>query len=1151
MNLSNLWFLASAEMRTCLRLVRTWVFVSIGLLVCVVQWFSLTATHAESSTLFPAAGIYSPRYLTSNLGSTIVLMATLGMLFLAFDIRSRDIRSRMGEVIDCRPFSNIELLTGRLLGIVLLLAIPAYLAVIFFYVFGMSAEAADFRFGGALETSSVFAFLVWDIIPNLLLWGSMTVLAAILFRFRLIVVVLMLVLIGLYFYISVQMPFFLALAVVTYTGLATLPSELAPEFVNAQIIVNRSLVLLLSAGFLALAAALHPRQANAGVRPTLWITGSAASLIAVFGVWALVMGALGDRQQIATWASIHSVYESHSETDVHKVSGVVDIAPGRGIDLDLVIALNAETSPTDGSWLFNLNPGYKITQISVNGTEIDDYQFENGLLRVPHNNSAASIVEIGIVASGVPNASFAYLDSPIVWSELNGIAGQQLYWLGQENYIFHSQFVALMPGVSWFPTSGAAVGKTAWEDRPMDFFELDIEVVVPTDWTVAGPGTRELVSSERRVTYRFNPTNPIPNLALVGSKFERRALSVQGMELELLVSKKHAGNLELLDIAVPHIQSWIDERLAILQDSGLEYPFGTLSFVEVPLSLRVYGGGWRADTTTAPPGIQMIRESGLPIARFDNAIATIGEKIDSDEQQGEYLYKFLLGFFENDLHGGNPLINVPRNFVNYQTLPVGRGATAIAFVVEELAVAVITEGDGYFSTHTIMERPRTASIDMALFGPGAQGIGRSLDWRERFSDRPSVWNRVVTTSLSGLDYYDDAESAYHMLLLKGKSIARSVIDMYGEETVGAFLRELTSKFRGRTYTEQDLLQVGLDVGLDFHALLGDWLNDASLPGYMVAQPHLERLLDGESGESNYQASFLLHNGEPVPGVVSFAYQTESLGKKDWGIQQLEPVRVDGNSTVRIALQTESPVRQVWIEPYLSLNREAILVNFPEMVDYAPTDVPQLPHIVEAEWLNPNADAVIVDDLDDGFSIESPAGYVATQPLPTWLRPLMPFDEPEWDQGMQSGTFMSTWEPWIREHEPSSYGRYRHTFAQKVRGPVTVNAKFSSSLPATGRWQLDYHLCCLIERTSVSFEYGGGYSVTKRGWDRRKGFYRIEVLHDNENRELELDLESSSMGWNELGTFDIRNPEVDVVVTVDRGAFGIADAVMWTPVESIN
>lgn len=1149
MKLSNLWHLASAEMRTCIRLVRTWVFIAIGLIICVINWLALTFTHASSSVVLPAAGIYSPRYLTTSFGSILVLMAMLGMIFLAFDIRTRDVRSRMGEVIDCRPFSNIELLSGRLLGIVLLMAIPTAAVVLFFYFYGLIAEASNSSFGSAMESASVFAFLVWDIIPNLLLWGSLTVLAAILLRFRLLVVVVMLTLIVSYFYLSVQMPFFLSMAVVTYTGQAVLPSELVPEFVNAHILINRSLVLLLSAGFLALAAALHSRHISGGVRPRLWVAGATTTLIAIVGVYGLVMVALSDRQQIATWASIHKVYETHTATDVHKASGVVNISPGRRVDLDLVLTMGTENMPSDGAWLFSLNPGYRITELSVNGTAVVDFEFENGLLRVPHHNTEETDVEIAVAASGVPNSSFAYLDSPIDWSALDAFAGQQLYFLGQQNYIFHNQFVALMPGVSWFPMSGAAVGRTAIEERPTDFFELDIEVVVPNDWIVAGPGTRELVSRERKTTFRFNPKNPVPEFALVGSKFERRAMDVEGIQFELLISRQHEESLDTLEVVLPHLRAWIEERVAILQSIGLEYPYGTLSFVEVPLSLRVYGGGWRADTVYAPPGIHMVRESGMPIARFDNALARLEEKIESDEERGEYLYKYLSEFFRNDLHGGNPLINVPRNFVTYQTMPHGHAATAIGFVVDELATALATEGDGYFSTHTILARPRDASIESAIGTPTNDGFTRDLDWRERFADRPSVWNHVVVTALGEIDYLDDAESAYNMLLLKGKAIARSLIDGYSEETVGAFLRELVARYRGKTYRDVDLAAVGLDVGLDFEGLLGDWLNDSSLPGFMVAQPRLERLSDSEQGESIYQASFLLHNGEPVPGVVAFSYETNSDSKKDWEVLRLDPVRIDGNSTTRVALQSGAPVRRVWIEPYLSLNRVPILVSFPELEDFNPTDAPQLPYIVQSEWVSPYPEAIIVDDLDDGFSIKTPDSYVSTPPIPDWMKPFVPFGEPELDEGLQSGAAYA-WEPWVREQEPTSYGRYRHTFAFKSRGETTVNAKFSTTLPKSGQWHLNYHLCCLVSSNKESTT-GWKFDGEWRRWGRKVGSYSIEVLHDDDAREVEFDLSAASMGWNEIGVFDIVDPKVDVVVSVERRARGIADAVMWTPVESIN
>ena len=62
------------------------------------------------------------------------------MIFLAFDVRSRDLRDRIQEAIDTRPLSNFDLLLGRLLGVVLLLAIPAATMIVVLWTLGFIAE---------------------------------------------------------------------------------------------------------------------------------------------------------------------------------------------------------------------------------------------------------------------------------------------------------------------------------------------------------------------------------------------------------------------------------------------------------------------------------------------------------------------------------------------------------------------------------------------------------------------------------------------------------------------------------------------------------------------------------------------------------------------------------------------------------------------------------------------------------------------------------------------------------------------------------------------------------------------------------------------------------------------------------------------------
>ena len=551
-----------------------------------------------------------------------MMVFTIGIIFLAFDIRSRDVKDRIGESIDCRPLSNFTLLAGRLIGIILVTSV-AVLAIFSVIVFlGWLADSAGWMIGGSIEPSSLLSFLIWDVVPNLALWGSLIIFLAVALRNRLLVVVIALALMVVMFFVLTRLPYFVSAALSTYSFSHVFPSDLLPRIFFGDVMINRLVMLILSVGFLAFAAALHPRQEQVGRRPVQLGVGTLAVGLGVAGIIGLYLSQTLEIRQLEEWTEIHEQHQHFSATNIEKIEGTVAIQPGRVIALDLRITIDPIGNKDSKNLLLSLNPGYQIRLLSLDGTGLDsnDFDFTNGLLTVPTEEASASVVQqLHLVAEGVPDSSFAYLDSKLDWSQLDSMDAENLFFYGQENYIFHPKFFALMPGVSWFPTSGSAYGRTDWENRPQDFFELDVEVEVPNGWLVAGPGTRELVDEGQITRFRFNPNTPIPEIALVGSNFERRSLTVGGTNFELLLSKKHTKNLEVLEPMVPALEEWIADRLMELSKFGLEYPFETLTFVEVPVSLRVYGGGWRMDSVYSPPGIQMLRESGFPTARFDNS----------------------------------------------------------------------------------------------------------------------------------------------------------------------------------------------------------------------------------------------------------------------------------------------------------------------------------------------------------------------------------------------------------------------------------------------------------------------------------------------------------------------------------------------------
>ena len=1198
MNLSNLWAISIAEIRTSRRLVRTWVIIAIASIVCVGQWLMLSATHSFMSGTSPAVGLTTPLFQFGNLTGNVLGWLTLGMFLLAFDIRFRDIRDRIDDAVCSRSFSNFELVAGRLLGLVTLLGSAAAILLLVIFAIAAITSAVGAPVQGPITVESLCAFLVWDIVPNLMLWGALTIFLSVVVRSRVVVVLILVALGGAYMFIQTRLPYFLNAVLSMSAGVNVHPSAVIPQFVSSDILLNRGTAVVLSIGLLALAAVAYPRRAPPKSSRNVAIAGATALATGVFGVFGLYYSVQKDQQQFETWTSVHAEHQEHRYTDIERISGSVAISPGRRIDLDLVLSLRTRGDLAHDAWLIALNPGYKIRTISIGGTEVEGYTFENGLLRIPRTGPIADSADVHLKADGVPNSKFAYLDTTLNWWQADYLQVQQLNTLGRESYVFHPRYVALLPGVSWFPSAGAAYGKNVWDPHPADFFNLDIVVSVPRGWTIAGPGSRELVEEEPQAKYRFNPKNPIPEFALIGSKFERRAITVGGMDFELLLSSAHSKTLDsFLDVG-PLLKEWIVEKMANMLLSDLMYPFGTLSLVEVPVSLRIYGGGWRMDSISGLPGIQLLRESGFPTARFDNSLQAIdGTGAQGEEEVAKGQFAKLREYFAQDPYGGNPMDNFSLNLINFQTMPTGTGSIGIKYVLNEIATNLTTDTTRYFSVMMgSMSNPQSGGIGGAIqmgimLEMAGQGGSYGETMRGLATASKAVWELAARESLSSVDYQGNPTRGYHLLLLKGNAIADTIIDDASAEIAGSFLRELVDRFRGRSYTKEELAKTAEDVGLNLDALAGDWLEGSELPGFLAVNPKTERLKNTESGESVYQTSFILRNNEPVPGRVELSYTPISFGDERETQRSLDSIHVPGSTSLQVAFQSESPTAHISVAPLLSLNRGAIELDVPYLQDRIQTDAPELPPVAEVDWLPPYAGSIVVDDLDDGFSIENQESNEKTKApwiLEIALGQVRPFVEDQIDQGLPpAGTpdFMLDQKyPWKRTERRYSFGLYRNTHAIKEDLSSNALAQFRTTLPNSGTWRLDYHIPGSLSpsldriqgRATDSDEvnetrvmmFGSQPASANNPPTDCNDFYTptsknqapeeeaqtkkaicIEIRYGQVVKPIELDLSTAVAGWNDIGQFDLTNSEVDVVIygAVGESEFAVADAIKWTKI----
>ena len=171
-------------------------------------------------------------------------------------------------------------------------------------------------------------------------------------------------------------------------------------------------------------------------------------------------------------------------------------------------------------------------------------------------------------ATGKPDTTFGYLDADI--DLLRGkVSDAQIGMLGLDVSIFTSRYVALMPGSRWLPHAGSDVPNGDPRTHPVDYFEVDLEVEVPAGWLVAGPGRRQAVDAGGDAArYRFHPRAPLPEVGLVTSRFERRAVEVAGVELEMLLHPQHDRNLKFFADAAEEIESRIEEILTEAERVG-------------------------------------------------------------------------------------------------------------------------------------------------------------------------------------------------------------------------------------------------------------------------------------------------------------------------------------------------------------------------------------------------------------------------------------------------------------------------------------------------------------------------------------------------------------------------------------------------------
>ena len=1180
----NMFFVfALTELKQSLKLQRTKVILFVAFFVSATFYVLVELQYVLRAAESASVGIMAPTYLAATLGPYFVALYCIAMTLLAYDLRGRDIRIKIDEVLDVVPASNVTLLLARLLGLVLLIAIPMVVFVTLIVLYGWIAELNNLGYGNLIELHSVASFFMWDLLPNLAFFGALTIFLSTIIRSRIVTIVFALGGIVVVFWLFLRLPLDYAGVLVTSTGASLFPSEIAPRFVSGEILLNRFSLVLFAGSFVVLAGTCLRR-------PLMYRRHYAIGGISALALGSLVIGgALGflhlSRMEIQDWVRTHDEQELSTFPDILQMRGTVEIVPGRKVELDITINLIPPEDNERDYVVFSLNPGYRITQLWVDEDEVVDHSFEKGILQVPLPASDNNSLVVRVKAHGRPDERFAYLDAAVQSKDIAGSRVRNLFALGTENYIFHRDFVVLTSGIKWYPTSGAATGEDQLEVRPRDMFNVDLEISVPQDWLVAGGGRRGHIASQEsnQSTYQIAPTNPVPEITLVSSDFERASIEVEDIEFEVLFTKHHRRTFHDLSAIERNTKTRILSWLYSYKEVGLVYPYEMFSLVEIPNYLRVYGGGWKMDSVMGPPGMVLMRESSLPNTKV-KILGELGFDRNSDHFGLEgsahkdmvSVGTDLSSYFNSNFFGEHPTIGFARNFVKYQTSTSGAGATILDHVMEELVQRLVFDRSIYFGDRIGRDPGRFFVFELALarakrsvfdlFDVRKKEATKSREERAllRYITQSVVWNDLERFSLGELTTEQAPLRSLRVISAKSTTLSRIILEILGRDETAELIGQLATSKKGESYSYDDVIREAKELDLDLESALGDWLNTKGLPGFIVAKPTSRRLPNDEDGLKRYEATVIVHNGEPHDGFVDVSYTNiipEGHGTRRGNSRgAYRAFLVRGKESVKLSIKsiTQFPVEVMFVEPYLSLNRDAIRIVIPPVADENKITETGQPYVASTDWVPLSSQTVVVDDIDETFEIVYEKPPLTSLPAFSFLQDLFGTSVvEEWDNGMTAFVFEDG-EPapkqrWVRRSDQRAYGKYRRTYAliHHGREGKPSYAKFSTTLPKTGRWQLEYHLPVeelapndqetrILMFQGLPTDWHKLYPAGKTG---------IKVVIGEREESVQFDAQGATHGWHVLGTFDVDSTQTEVRISGSSEKKTIyADAIRWVPLE---
>ncbi|MFC1537981.1 hypothetical protein ACFL6H_01030 [Candidatus Latescibacterota bacterium] len=1017
-----------------------------------------------------------------------------------------------------RPYNNLSYLFGKMFGFTGVMLVTDYFFVFLLYIYYI----LNYNY-----SSTLWPYLLYPIIItaplSIFVFGINAFAARI--RYSLVYIIPILMILVFIPLQDVESKRFLDLGALTIP----LAYSAITGFYDVKLLIIQRLVFVFAGfGFLVSASLIMETVRHSLPKKKTIIYGLfiAVCFIASAGF------ALLDQKPVRDGITLRDALREYQNTlagnpHIHIDSCHLDVSHNtREIDVTAIISVsNLNTTTLSRFWL-NLNPGFKVKEITP-AKLVSDFKRELNTIEItlesPLNPNEHA--ELEIVYSGSVDQEATYLHIPESFRER--IHRNVFTVIGKQVAFIEPKYVMLPAEVNWYPTavSPYQVSEPGYIQRDLAAFSLDVS-------TLEGltPISQGEITEKDTGIISFTPEMELTQVSLTIGDYKKHRVTADSVEYSYhWLEKDFVGNADVTEEDV--IAAITSCKMRVERGLVVTYPFKRFQIIQTPVHYFGYNSAFELSGAYNQPEVSFISESpfNLDPLMIPTLTPTMSGVIESINVVSRMTSEIIMGFCRT----------------NSNSLLIERKINPTAHIfgiagLREFATDPFADYGSIIPQYVVFSKEKMSredvlnlmavnwlrdkiQYDIGLVITPSKTDDGSLDRAEHLF--------ISTKSLN--DIFND-EKYYYELLDIINSASTSLFTFISMKTDTDISDIEDAIFDGLQTPGKDLaVELSQICGADVLEILNDYSDYITKAHYEVSDLTISKhFLDNRE---YYNARYKISNPTPYPGLVRCGISAPpdvmvsgAQGYRDRKIVNIEPFT---QKEIGLALPKEiTSIYYTWF-PFGPKDQRSLIFNG-SVIDLDEIEFFDDIHVVQSGTVPLE---VVMDNLDKGCRIINPGKKSFLMRL---------FEKRARENTFKTFTkfygLEDAPEVWTLTKSASEmfnrnefYGKYSSCYYTKA-GDGISSIEYSVSIPEPGDYQvfLSFPNRRHIERNLLPLLESGDLGETT-----------VRVFAEDGIHEDVTDIRNADGEWALVGTYSFADTTAVIHITDKTNAkIVIADAI---------